>query len=343
MFSCGSDVGTATLELQGSPAQLQQRPSSGNRSVNSLARRQQEQQHHHKPDVPNVPMWEGGNLRAGLRAPPARRQPRAAAKTSGLSRSASAPGVQRPSSAPAAPTGAKKQAEVKKDQSKHYGWYVPEGTYRTQYMEDYSEVQVQSTNGPPRPASAVEIRRELDKRFAQQSMMQGAPSKNDLINQMRLWTSETTAQFRKFTQQEASDCRGTLSSWQTNKGIKNRTDRIIKGLAEARQSREARSLHRRPPKVPMKQEGSTSCPQRLKSPTGHLNVQTPEAPVLDGSLKGSCSLDSARTINSSTTASSSGSTASGRSSGSSASVRTSSSNRSGPVRSKSMLRSSSKT
>lgn len=134
MFSCGSDVGTATLELQGSPAQLQQRPSSGNRSVNSLARRQQEQQHHHKPDVPNVPMWEGGNLRAGLRAPPARRQPRAAAKTSGLSRSASAPGVQRPSSAPAAPTGAKKAGRGQKRSVKALwmvcaGGHVPDTIY----------------------------------------------------------------------------------------------------------------------------------------------------------------------------------------------------------------------
>lgn len=324
-----------------------------------------------RPTTPIVPTWEGGNLRA----PRTPQRPGSAASAVGLTRSASVPDVQRPSSAPAMPTNAEIQAEVKKDPAK---WYVPANTYRTQYMEDYSEVPTpENANGAYRPRSVVEVRREMDRRFAKQSMTKrpSTPSMQDLTNYF--YTSETTAQYRKFTEKEASDCRGTFCEWQTSKAIQKRTDQVKEELAEARESREARRIHRRPPKVPLKQDAPTSSVQRPKSLADLLNIQKGEATQSANSSvaasipdcskdheQDACSevastsadtkeglsevgtLDSARTDVSRTTVSSvysSRSSVSCASSRSSGSTRSSSSKRSGAsVRSKSSQRSSSK-
>jgi len=328
---------------------------------------QPEEQQQSNTEPPVVPTWEGGNLRA-IRTP---QRPGSAASALGLARSASVPNVQRPSSAPTMPSDREIEAEVKKDPAK---WYIPANTYRTQYMEDYSDAPVENANGAPRPRSVVEVRQEVDRRQAKQSMTRrpSTPSMADLT--AYFYTSESAAQFRKYTEKETSDCRGTMCDWQTSKAEKERTDQVKENLSQLRQSREARKAHR-PPKVPLKQDISTptsskssKSKRRPKSLADLLNMQDGHAPVPNRnakpdddavseattasaptkeSLSEVCSLDSARTDSSArTTASSvysSRSSVSCRSSRSSVSTRSSSSSRSSAsLRSSSSKRSSSK-
>lgn len=373
------------------------RPQSRSGNVDTQARQHQTQKHSQPPnqepraapkafaepehpeeqeqnDVPIVPTWEGGNLRA----PRTPQRPGSAASARGLCRSASVPNVQRPSSAPEVPSNAEIAVEVKKDPAK---WYIPANTYKTQYMQDYSEVTVENTNGVPRARTAVEIRAEFEKKNAERLMNRrpSTPTMKDLTAYM--YTSETAAQFRKFTEKEVSDCRGTFCDWQTNNAEQKRTDQLKEDLSALRESREvrkeqrkeeARRVHRRPPKVPLKQDTETRPPsassvRRPKSLADLLNMQKGQPPVPNGNVKPDedamsnatttsahskesfsevGSLDSARTDSSSRTVASSvcssRSSASCRSSRSSASTRSSSSSRSSAsLRSTSSKRSSS--
>merc|ERR1719191_1250473 len=345
-----------------------QRQTAGRPQVSKQKIEQpEEEQQQSNTEPPVVPTWEGGNLRA-IRTP---QRPGSAASALGLARSASVPNVQRPSSAPTLPSDRELEVEIKKDPAK---WYIPANTYRTQYMEDYSDAPVENANGAPRPRSVVEVRQEVDRRQAKQSMTRrpSIPSMADLT--AYFYTSESAAQLRKYTEKETSDCRGTMCDWQTSKAEKERTDQVKENLSQLRQSREARKAHR-PPKVPLKQDISTptsskssKSKRRPKSLADLLNMQDGHAPVPNRnakpdddavseattasaptkeSLSEVCSLDSARTDSSArTTASSvysSRSSVSCRSSRSSVSTRSSSSSRSSAsLRSSSSKRSSSK-
>eukprot|EP00746_Dinoflagellata_sp_MGD_P013100 gnl/MRDRNA2_/MRDRNA2_128183_c0_seq1.p1 gnl/MRDRNA2_/MRDRNA2_128183_c0~~gnl/MRDRNA2_/MRDRNA2_128183_c0_seq1.p1 ORF type:complete len:631 (+),score=91.12 gnl/MRDRNA2_/MRDRNA2_128183_c0_seq1:136-2028(+) len=349
-------------QISGKPQELKQKPEQPEPSIEA-------KESDAKPPI--VPTWEGGCLRE----PRTPQRPGSAASAMGLARSASVPNVRRPSSAPTLPSNKELEVEIKKDPAK---WYIPENTYRTQYMEDYSDVTVENANGVPRTRSITELRREMaEKKVKAKQSMTRRPSTSSLQDlTSHFYTSETAAQFRKYSEKEVSDCRGTLVDWQTNEAIQKRTDQLKEDLSEKRHAREVRRSHR-PPKVPLKQDSPTSSGRqatptssgrRPKSLADLLNMQKGQTPVPNRNPKPCddaaseattesaatkegvsevCSLDSARTDGSvrTTTSSvySSRSSASCRSSRSSASTRSASSNRSSAsLRSSSSNRSSSK-